>query len=54
MRQQGVQAKCPRNRGRGATTPAFGDIYSANQIREVAEYIATVLPGKGTAAAKKP
>jgi hypothetical protein len=27
---------------------------AANQIRDVAEYIATVLPGKGAAAAARP
>ncbi len=34
--------------------PTFRDIYDANQIRDVAEYIAIVLPGKGAAAAAKP
>jgi len=34
--------------------PTFRDIYDANQIRDVAEYITTVLPGKGAASVAKP
>jgi alcohol dehydrogenase (cytochrome c) len=34
--------------------PAFRDIYDANQIRDVVEYITTMLPGKVTTGAAKP